>query len=347
MSRIFRIGILGLTHDHVWTNLKELHATGKATVVAAADPHAELLDKVRQQFGCATYANAETLLAQESLDAVYVYGDNAAGVALTEQAAARGLHVLVEKPMAADLAGADRMLTAVRRAKVRLMVNWPFAWWPQLQKALQMAHAGEIGELWQVKYRAGHAGPREMGCSPYFCDWLYDPNRNGGGALIDYCCYGVLLARCLLGMPRRVVGVTGRLCKEEITVEDNGIIVMTYPRALALAEGSWTQMDKLTAYRTAIYGTRGTLLVEPRQGGRLLLATAEHPDGTDIEVTAAPPEASNASACFLHGLETGQPFPELCDDQPCRDVQEILDAGLLSAARGQEVSLPLRSEGLQ
>ena len=145
-------------------------------------------------------------------------------------------------------------------------------------------------------------------------------------------------------MPSRVFGVASRLCKEDLTVEDNGIIVMTYPRALAVAEGSWTQIGKLTAYQTAIYGTRGTLLVEPRPGGRLFLANAEHPDGMEIEVPVPPPEAANASACFLHGLETGQAFPELCNDRACRDVQEILEAGLQSAARGQEVSLPLRLE---
>jgi predicted dehydrogenase len=347
MSKIFRIGVLGLTHDHVWTNLTELQGTGKAMLVAAADPHPELLEKVRKQLGCAIYADSEKLLAQESLDAVYVYGDNAAGVALTEQAAARGLHVMVEKPMAANLTGADRMLAAVRRANVRIMVNWPFAWWPQLQRALQLAHAGEIGELWQVKYRAGHAGPKEMGCSPFFCAWLYDAQRNGGGAMIDYCCYGILLARCLLGMPNRVFGMAGRLCKDDIAVEDNAIVVMTYPRAVAVAEGSWTQIGKLTAYQTALYGTRGTFLVEPRQGGRLFLANAEHPDGIEIDVPAPPPEAMNASACFFHGLETGLSFPELCNDRACRDVQEIVEAGYQSAASGHEVSLPVRPEGCQ
>src|SRR5262249_6574529 len=156
-----------------------------------------------------------------------------AGVRLTELAAAKRLHVLVEKPMAADLAGADRMLAAVRRAGARLMVNWPFAWWPQMQHALRLARDGELGNLWQVKYRAAHAGPREIGCSPYFCEWLYDPRRNGAGALMDYCCYGAALARCLLGVPARVSAVAGRFVKEDILVEDNAVLVMTYPHGLA------------------------------------------------------------------------------------------------------------------
>ena len=54
----------------------------------------------------------------------------------------------------------------------------------KVQHALALAQSGEIGEVWQVRYRAAHQGPKEMGASEHFCDWLYDPNRNGGGGSI-------------------------------------------------------------------------------------------------------------------------------------------------------------------
>src|SRR5262249_24381109 len=149
--------------------------------------------------------------------------------------------------------------------------------------------------------------------------------------------------RCVLGMPSRVSGVAGRLCKEDILVEDNAVLLLSYPRALAMAEGSWSQIDKMTAYLTMIDGTKGTLLVEAGQSGRLLKATAERPEGEPVEVPAAAAHLSSASAHFLHALETGTQFLELCNDRVCRDVQEILEAGLLSVERGQEVSLPLKS----
>jgi predicted dehydrogenase len=341
MTRTFRIGVLGLTHDHVWGNLREMRDVPNAVLSGVADPNPPLLDRVRGEYGCPTYAGYEELLDREPLDAVYLYSDNATSVELTELAAGRGLHVLVEKPMAADLAGAERMQRAVRRAGVRLMVNWPFAWWPQLHHALALARAGDVGDVWQVKYRAAHAGPRELGCSPYFTAWLYDRQLNGAGALIDYCCYGVLLSRCLLGMPSRVVGVAGRLVKEELAAEDNGILLLTYPRAVGVAEGSWTQVGHLTSYITTIHGSRGTLLVEPRTGGRLLRATAAEPAGVPVAVPPLPPEQRSATANFLHGLETGADFNLLCTDRAGRDVQEILDAGLQSARLGSAVSLPL------
>jgi predicted dehydrogenase len=341
MPNTFRIGVLGLSHDHVWGNLNDIRTSGRGELVAVADPNPPLVEKAREQIGCRTYASFDSLLSAEKLDAVYVFGDNRNGAAIAATAAEQGLHVLIEKPMAADLQGADRLLAA-RSKGARVMVNWPFAWWPQMQHALKMIRGGAIGDIWQVKYRAAHSGPREIGCSSYFYEWLYDRNRNGAGALMDYCCYGAALARCILGVPSRVVGIAGRLRKEDILLEDNAVLVMSYPRAMAISEGSWTQIGELTAYITAIYGTKGTLLIEPH-GGRLLLADSANEHGKEVVVPAKPPERQNATQHFLHCLETGEPFIELCQDRIARDAQEILEAGLLSASRGADVSLPLRT----
>ncbi|NQV26191.1 MAG: Gfo/Idh/MocA family oxidoreductase [Rhodopirellula sp.] len=341
MTDKLRVGVLGLSHDHVWSNLQSLIARNDAELVGAFDSHEELRQKFRSEFEIEACDNFESLLNDSRLDAVYVFSSNAEGASLAVAAAECGLHVLIEKPMAASLAQADQMLAAARRNNVRLMINWPFAWWPQLQHALRLADEGAIGNLWQVKYRAAHAGPQELGCSPAFCDWLFDPHLNGGGALMDYCCYGAVLARVLMGVPSRVTALTGRFCKENITVEDTALLAMTYPRGMATAEGSWTQIGKLTSYTTALYGDAGTLLVEPRVGGRLFLATADDPEGSEVDVPPPAPHLLDSAAHFLHGIRTGEPFQPLCQDRICRDTQEILEGGRQSVEAGSEISLPL------
>lgn len=340
MTGALRIGILGLTHDHVWEHLSDARSNPDTRLLAVADPHQALLGRAEAEFHCRPYSNPETMLNSEDLDAVYIFSDNAAGPELTEMAMSRRMHVLVEKPMAADLAGADRMVAAARAANVRLLVNWPFAWWPQMQHALRLAAEGVIGDVWQVRYRAAHAGPRELGCSEYFCEWLYDPKRNGrGGAFMDYCCYGALLARTVLGMPSQVSAVAKRLVKQDIAVEDNGLLVMTYPHAIAVSEGSWTQIGKLSAYMTLLYGTTGTLMLEPRDGGQLLLATEEQPDGEPVEVPELPSHLRNATAHFVHCIRTGEPSLPMCDPIICRDTQAILEGGINAAESGIVVKL--------
>jgi predicted dehydrogenase len=335
-----RIGVLGLSHDHVWTNLSDAAQHPGATIVAAADPNQPLLGRVETEFHARPYSNYDTLLDNEQLDAVFIFADNAAGVELTESAAARGLDVLIEKPPAANQAGAERMLESVRKAGTRLMVNWPFAWWPQMQHAIHLAQSGAIGDIWQVRYRAAHAGPRELGCSEFFCDWLFDPKRNGaGGVYIDYCCYGALLARVLLGMPNQVTAVGGRFVKSEIAVDDNAVLIMRYPTGLAVSEGSWTQIGSLSAYQTMIYGTTGTLMLEPREGGRLYQATEDSPEGQPVDVPAAPDSMRSATSHFLACVDSGEPFWALCHEQHGCDTQSILEAGVQSIAENRTVEM--------
>lgn len=337
-----RIAILGLSHDHVWSNLESLSVCRDAEILAAADPHESLRLRFVEQFGGATFEHAGNLLDEVDVDAAYVFASNAEGAELAVRAAGRGLHVLVEKPMAATLAQADAMRAAASDNGVRLLVNWPFAWWPQMQHAIRLALDGTIGRIWNVKYRAAHAGPKELGCSEEFCQWLFDPQLNGGGgALMDYCCYGAVLARVLLGLPTSVTGLMGNYCKDSIVVEDNALIAMRYPRGMATAEASWTQIGRLTSYTTAIYGTTGTLVVEPREGGRLLLATESDPDGSVVELPEQLPHLNNPAAHFLHAISGGSDLMPLCDPDACRDAQEILEAGLKSARDGREVDLPI------
>jgi predicted dehydrogenase len=340
MPTPIRVGILGLTHDHIWGNLDDLSKSSLGKLVAAADPNGPLLEKIRDEYGCKqVFDSYEDMLDEATLDAVYVYGDNKTGAELTVMAAERGLDVMVEKPMASTLEGAVAMVAAAKSNGVKLMINWPFAWSPALQKAMGMALGGEIGQVFETKYRSAHAGPKELGCTPYFYNWLHDAELNGAGALMDYCCYGAALARYVLGQPSRVTGVAGQLLKDYITLEDNAVILMQWPRAMAVTEASWSQIGHLTSYETVIYGSEGTLFVE--RSGRLLLATREHDEGIVVEVPELSAEESNASAYFLHCIANDLPIEGICRPEVGRDAQEILEAGLLAATYGETISLPL------
>ncbi|MHC4994622.1 MAG: Gfo/Idh/MocA family protein [Planctomycetota bacterium] len=340
MSEQLRIGVLGLSHDHVWDHLPHLAASDTGRLVAVADPNTPLLDRVKADHeGVVTYDDYHAMLDAESLDGVYIFDSNKRGAELAVEALNRGLHVIIEKPMAATKEGADAMLAAANASGKRLMVNWPFAWWPQMQHALRLALAGEVGPLWQVRYRAAHQGPRELGCSEYFCEWLYDAEQNGAGALMDYCCYGAALANVLLGKPSSVIATRGRLTKTDINVEDNAVIVMRYPKAMALAEASWSQIGKLTGYITAIYGTTGTLMLEPRLGGRLLQATAEDEAGSEVPVPEPEAHLKNATEHFLWAITNEGDLMPLCDPTTCADAQTVLSAAIEACDSGALVSL--------
>lgn len=338
-SEPLRIGVTGLHHDHVWGVLHHAFEIPGIRLVSAADPYPALRERFEREFHLPSHADYSAVLEDETLHAVLVFTDNRSKADLTCLAAARGLHVMIEKPLAADGADARRMLKAVKDAGVRLMVNWPYAWWPALQRGLHLAREGHLGRVWQVRYRGAHQGPENCGCSPYFQEWLFDAHRNGGGVLIDYCCYGANLASALLSGPQSVTGFTATLTKPYFPLEDNATLIVRYADAMATLEGSWSQVGKLTSYVTAIYGTTGTFLIEPGPEGRLLHASADHPDGVALEQPRLAPEWADPAAHFLWALTEDQPFHPLCDPETGLQAQVILDAGAKAAWEHREISL--------
>ena len=76
MREKLRIGALGRTHDHVWSNLADLRASPLGDLVAAADPNPPLLERVRSEYDCtAVFESYEEMLGTTELDAVYVCAD--------------------------------------------------------------------------------------------------------------------------------------------------------------------------------------------------------------------------------------------------------------------------------
>jgi predicted dehydrogenase len=341
MPEKVRVGVLGMSHDHVWGNLKNLVESEDGELVAAADPNPALRNQFQQTFGSRqVFEDPAEMLDKLALDAVYVFGDNAGGVDLAVMAAERGLHIMIEKPMAATYAGAARMRGAARQAGVQLMINWPFIWMPALQHALRMVANGELGEIFQVNYRSAHGGPRELGCSPYFSEWLYDPKRNGAGALMDYCCYGAVLACTVLGLPSSVTAVSGRLSKHDLPAEDNAVIIMQHPAAISVATASWTQSGHLTSYEPMFYGSQGTIVI--RTGGHeMWLANSQNDGGVKLDIPDPAPEMRNSATYFLSHIRSGEPITGMCSPEVSLMAQQVLEAGIISAAEGNVVRLPL------
>ena len=348
MARL-SVGVLGLSHDHVWGNLAALQDNEHGRVVAAADPDPQLRERFQKRYGgVATHETLDALLDRRDLDAVLVFSDNRQSAEIGVRAIERRLPVMIEKPMAADLPGARALLRAGRSAGVPLMVNWPTAWRPALRHGLALAADGAAGDPTQLSHRGGHAGPREFGCSPQFCEWLYDPERNGGGAVVDYCGYGAVLCRLVLGRPDAVTAVTPPPRKPGLVAEDRAIAVLSYPRALGLLEASWMQIGGEPAFAMIVYGDRGTLIVhQPRPAregeqvspGRVQLVTAE--GSRFVEPPDLPPDERDGPTHFLASVGAGRDVTAFCAADVGCDVQEIIAAAQRSSATGRRVDLPL------
>ena len=193
----------------------------------------------------------------------------------------------------------------------------------------------------QIVVHDGHRGPKEIGCSKYFLDWLTDPVLNGGGALNDFGCYGANLATWLMDgqRPVSVQAVTQRI-KPEVypRVEDEATIVVTYPKAQAIFQASWNW--PYNRKDLEIYGQVGYVLVP--NANLVRVRPTEQSKETEIKPAAIPaPEADAVS--YLAAVARKEMIPSgLSSLANNLVVVEILDAAHESARSGRRVDLPAR-----
>jgi len=331
-----RVGIIGLVHDHIWKILSEFREIEDAEITCASDVNLPLLVKVKE-FGVKnTYQSYQKLLSEEKLDAVLVYTENSHHVNVTELAAEKGLHVMVEKPMAANLDQAERMLNTSKKNGINLMINYPTAWYPTFMEAYKLASQQSLGHVFQVRYRAAHEGPKEIGCSPYFYEWLYDKELNGAGALMDYCCYGANLCRWILGLPEKVFTLGGTYVRDYLKVEDNALLLMAYKKAAGIAEASWSQIGEGVPPRyTLIINTNEAVIVA---GKKLKIYTAEKQWET-LKPSLLKKGEQNAPEHFITCIQEDKPLREIVSPQFNLEVQAILEAGVVSMQEDRAISL--------
>lgn len=339
-----RVGVLGLTHDHIWGNLDSLVKLDQAELVGVAEPDETLREKFRSRYGAKIISPdyAALLGGRHDLQAVFVFADNRTSAELGAQAAALGLHVMLEKPMAPNLALADALATAGQRYGVQVMINWPHNWNPKIRMAYRLVQEGAVGDIYKLRYCAGHAGPREIGCSPIFCDWLYDSARNGAGALTDQAGYSATICRWFIGRPQRVMAMGGRLTKSDITDLDNVAILLRYDRAIAIAESSWSWVGGYPSSGPYVYGTEGSLVAHgAREAQGVSLVTRSDAAPRVIDAEPLPEGERSASEYFLSCILHERPIQGLVSSGICRDAQEILEAAIYSIRTGSEIALPL------
>ncbi len=360
MARRYRLGVIGFAHMHVNELVDRFLATGRVDLVACADtvPHSPSLTTVEgsrranlaralaQPGNPRAYADYREMIAAENLDIAIFCPEIARHAEIAEALAEAGVHMVTEKPMAASLADAQRMVEAAASHGVTLAVNWPITWRPALRKAKELLAAGAIGEVWELKWRnAASLGPLAHGSlhpgntviglvseAEKSAEWWHRES-DGGGALLDYCCYGACLAAWLLDAPPANVQAMRANLMSPGDADDNAVLLLRFARAFAIIEASWTTIHNGMPNGPILYGTRGTMVID---GADILIyrTKAAGPDeiirGDDLPVG----EASIGEA-FLRHLETGAPLHPTLAIPMNLAATAILDAGIRAAGSGR------------
>jgi len=240
-----RVGVAGLNHDHVY-GLMENYKKGKVIILGVAESDGQLVAKWKQRYNLPDsvfFTSVSAMLEHIKPDAVLAFNAIADHLAVVEACAPKGISVMVEKPLATTLKQAERMEALAKQYHIQLLTNYETTWYGSNQQVYTMVHEqGAIGEIRKMVVHDGHQGPKEIGCSPDFLKWLTDPEKNGGGAVVDFGCYGANLMTWLMkGATPIAVTAVLRHYKPDVypKVDDDATILVEYPGATGLIEASW------------------------------------------------------------------------------------------------------------
>ena len=205
-----RLAVAGMSHGHISFILKRPDK-GDFKLVGVFESDLELIKNLSQRYQLSPeiiYTDLGKMLDEVKPEAVVAFGSVYDHLSVVEACAPRGIHVMVEKPLAVNMKHAKRMAELAKEHDIHLLTDYETSWYPTTSESLKMVLEDDFtGAVRKVVIHDGHRGPQEIGCDKYFLNWLTDPVLNGGGALIDLDRGEVILN----GFSRKLNGVLYKL----------------------------------------------------------------------------------------------------------------------------------------
>lgn len=340
-----KIGVAGLSHSHVVPLLRNLERTD-IQIVGIAEPDRDLAQRYAERFGfdmSMVYDSLEKMLDATQPEGVLTFTSIYDHLKVVETCAPRGIHVMVEKPLAVSVAHAEQISALADQHDIMVLTNYETSWYPSVHLGKKMINDGDLGVLRKVIVYDGHSGPKEIGVNQEFLDWLTDPVLNGGGAVMDFGCYGAdLITWILEGEKPLSVSASLKQYKPGVypKVDDDATIILSYPDMEGVIHASWNW--PFSRKDMHIYGSTGYVFQDDPETIRYRLERKSKEQVKKVAATTIPyNDPFTWFSDIIRGKATVQPTG-LASLEINKIVVEILEAAKESSKTGEKVYLNLQ-----
>jgi glucose-fructose oxidoreductase len=351
----FRVAGINFDHMHMGDLLRMTSEHPDAEIVGVCDEDPDRMKLAIRNFGISrlqVFRNVNECMEKARPDFVILCPATARHAEYVERVAAHRIPILIEKPFAASLKDADRMIVAAKRHKIMLAINWPLRWSASHCTAYRLLVENKIGALQEVHYYDGNRGPLwhaadKIETSPTPArkrkSWFYKKGQ-GGGSLLDYLGYGTTLGTWYHqgAKPLEVTAVTD--LPNGLEVDEHSVTIARYHCGLSIFQTRWGTFSDPWTHQPqpkcgfVLKGSAGTISTydyEPT----IRLQTRKKPEGEDIPVDLLKPPFQNPIQYFVHCLRRDLPPQGPLSPQISRVGQQIVDSAILSATRKKTVPL--------
>lgn len=352
----FRIAGINFDHFHMGDLLRMVDDHPEAEIVGICDEDPERIVEAQSNFGLGpeqVFTDYRECLEETKPDLVILCPAAARHAEWVEKVAEFKVPIVIEKPFAATLAEADRMILAMEKAGKSLAINWPLAWCRSHVKCHEVIRSGRIGEVTEVHFYDGNRGPLWHGADkvehePSEADkaasWFYKA-AEGGGSLQDYLGYGTTLGTWFNGGQKPIeVTAMWDLANSELEVDQHSITVARYAAGLSKFETRWGTFSDPWTHQPqpkcgfVVKGTKGTISSYDYDEF-VTVQTAECPEGEPVEATELGGARANPIAYLVDCLSNDLPIEGPLSPAVSRIGQQIIDTAFESAKQGRALAL--------
>lgn len=354
MDKIWKIAGINFDHFHMGDLLRMAAEHPHAEIVGISDEQPERMAEAARNNGIAAekvFTDHRACLEKTKPDVVILCPAAARHGEWTEKVAPFGVHVLMEKPFAASVAEADRMVAAMQPGK-QLAINWPLRWYRSHITAHRLIREGVIGDVQEVHFYDGNRGPlyhgadkleKEPTADEKDASWFYQANQ-GGGSLLDYLGYGTTLGTWFHGdeKPTEVSCMMDE--PEGLEVDEHSITIARYARGLSKFETRWgTFTDPWTHQPQpkcgfVIKGSEGSIS-NYDYDDFVRVQTRDCVEGSELEADEVKAPFENPVQYFLDCLANDRAVEGPLSPAVSRVGQQIVDTAFASAK--EKRTLPL------
>lgn len=352
-----KLKVVGINFDHMHMGdlLRKCHEHPGVEIAGVCDDEPRRMAAAVANFGIArerVFTDVEKCLEATEPDFVILCPATGRHAEYVERVAPYRVHMFVEKPFAASLKEADRMIAAAKRARRLLAINWPLRWVPAHVTAHRLLREGRIGALQEVHFYDGNRGPLYHGADKIELEptaamkrrsWFYK-KKEGGGSLLDYLGYGTTLGTWYHQgkKPLEVTTVVGGT--RGLEVDEHSVTVARYAAGLSKFETRWgtftdpwvqQPQPKCGFVLKGMEGTISSYDYEPT----VRVQTRKRPAGEDVKVDVLRAPRTDPIQYFAHCIRTGEPLEGPLSPAISRIGQQIVDSAVLSARLKRTVRL--------
>jgi len=353
----FRVVGISFDHMHMGDLLRQVHEHPEAEIAGIFDPDPARMAGAIANFGIPperVFTDLDACMATVKPDLAILCVATAAHADHAERLAGYGVHVFVEKPFAASVADARRMIAAVGATGKLLAVNWPLRWVESHVTAKRLLDQGMIGRLIEVHHYGGNRGPLyhladKVEVTPEEVErqkpgsWWYK-RASGGGSLLDYLGYGATLGTWYMD-GRAPLEVTCTVDETPgIEVDQHSITVCRYETGLSKMETRWGTftdpwvIQPQPACGFVLVGTEGTIRSED-YADHVMVQTRARPEPHPMPADPLPAGERNAIEYVLGCIARGDRLTGPLDPEISLLGQRIVDSAAMSAREKRTVAL--------